>query len=109
MEQNKKGKKELKINGSMIVLLCALVIVVGVFTFLNKNFFSYTNLVNVFVAASLVGLVAIGDHCRVKRSVSGVGGGVFRRARGDPYFQYGIKFWAFPHYHSGGGFSGRPV
>ncbi len=28
---------------------------------LNKNFFSYTNLINVFVAASLVGLVAIGE------------------------------------------------
>ena len=42
MEQNKAGKKQLKINGSMLVLLCALGIVVGVFTFLNKNFFSYT-------------------------------------------------------------------
>lgn len=61
MEQNKTSKKQLKINGSMLVLLCALVIVVGVFTFLNKNFFSYTNLINVFVAASLVGLVAIGE------------------------------------------------
>lgn len=61
MEQNKAGKKQLKINGSMLVLLCALGIVVGVFTFLNKNFFSYTNMVNVFVAASLVGLVAIGE------------------------------------------------
>lgn len=56
-----KPKKEFKIDGSMIVLLCALALVVGVFTFLNKNFFSYTNMVNVFVAASLVGLVAIGE------------------------------------------------
>lgn len=61
MEQNKTGNRQFKINGSMLVLLCALVIVVGVFTFMNKNFFSYTNLVNVFVAASLVGLVAIGE------------------------------------------------
>lgn len=61
MEQNRTEKKQLKINGSMLVLLCALVIVVGVFTLLNKNSFSYTNLINVFVAASLVGLVAIGE------------------------------------------------
>ena len=62
MERNNThAKKGFKIDGSMIVLLCALVLVIGVFTCLNKNYFSYTNLVNVFVAASLVGLVAIGE------------------------------------------------
>lgn len=61
MGQNKTGKREWKINGSMIVLLCALAMIIGVFTFLNKNFFGYTNLINVLVAASLVGLVAIGE------------------------------------------------
>ena len=60
-QKNRETKREWKIDGSMIVLLCALVLVVGVFTCLNKNYFSYTNLINVFVAASLVGLVAIGE------------------------------------------------
>ncbi len=60
MQENKK-KREWKIDGSMVVLVCALILVIVLFTFLNKNYFSYTNLINVLVAASLVGLVAIGE------------------------------------------------
>ena len=58
MEKKNKG---LRINGSILVLMCALVLVVVVFTSLNKNFLSYTNMINILVAASLVGLVAIGE------------------------------------------------
>lgn len=58
MEKKSKG---LRINGSILVLMCALVLVVVVFTSLNKNFLSYTNMINILVAASLVGLVAIGE------------------------------------------------
>lgn len=36
-QKNRETKREWKIDGSMIVLLCALVLVVGVFTCLNKN------------------------------------------------------------------------
>lgn len=52
--------KKLHINGSTIVLFLALVVVSMIFTSLNKNFFSYQNLINIFTAASLIGLVAIG-------------------------------------------------
>ncbi len=53
-------KHNFHINGSIIVLLVALVVVTTIFTSLNKNFLSYTNLINVLTAASLTGLVAIG-------------------------------------------------
>jgi hypothetical protein len=54
------NKKGLKINGNLIVLIIALVVVIGVFSLLNRNYFTTVNMVNILIAASLVGLVAIG-------------------------------------------------
>ena len=48
------------IGGDKLVLLIALIGVFILFTILNKNFLSITNVVNILVAASLVGVVAIG-------------------------------------------------
>ena len=54
------NKKGLKINGNLIVLIIALLAVIGVFSLLNHNYFTTVNMVNILIAASLVGLVAIG-------------------------------------------------
>ncbi len=48
------------IPGDKLILIVALVIVVAIFTSLNGNYLSWTNFVNILVAASLIGLVAIG-------------------------------------------------
>ena len=48
------------IGGDKIILLVAIVIVFALFTFLNKNYLTWTNMVNLMIAASLVGLVAVG-------------------------------------------------
>ena len=48
------------IPGDKLILIVALIIVVAIFTSLNGNYFSWTNFVNILVAASLIGLVAIG-------------------------------------------------
>lgn len=48
------------IGGDKLILICAIVIVFGIFTYLNKNFLSWTNVINILVACHLVGLVAIG-------------------------------------------------
>ena len=48
------------IGGDKLVLLIALIGVFILFTILNKNVLSITNVVNILVAASLVGMVAIG-------------------------------------------------
>ena len=48
------------IGGDKLVLLIALIGVFILFTILNKNFLSITNVVNILVAASMVGVVAIG-------------------------------------------------
>lgn len=55
-----KNKRSLKISGDKIVLMAAIVVVFALFTALNKNFLSPTNFINILIAASLVGLVAIG-------------------------------------------------
>lgn len=48
------------IGGDKLVLMAAIVVVFILFTALNRNFFTWTNIVNILVAASLVGMVAIG-------------------------------------------------
>jgi len=58
MDTNKR--RTLKISGDKIVLLAAIAAVFALFTMLNKNFLSVTNVINIMIAASLVGLVAIG-------------------------------------------------
>ncbi len=57
----KKAKRIFSaIGGDKLVLMAAIVVVFVVFTSLNQNFMTWTNIVNLMVAASLVGLVAIG-------------------------------------------------
>ncbi len=48
------------IGGDKLVLIGAIIVVTAIFSLLNENFFSWTNFVNVMVAAHLVSLVAIG-------------------------------------------------
>ncbi len=55
-----KNKLNLKISGNALVLIVALIIVVVLFSVVNKNFFTYTNMINVLVASTLIGLTAIG-------------------------------------------------
>lgn len=57
---NDNKKKHLHISGDKMVLLAAIVVVFALFTVLNRNFLSVTNMINILIAASLVGLVAIG-------------------------------------------------
>ncbi len=57
---NEKRKIGSIIGGDKIVLIVAIIAVCALFTFLNKNFFSFQNMVNILVASSLVGMVAIG-------------------------------------------------
>ena len=60
--ENKKEKNGILslIGGDKVILLVAIVIVFALFTFLNKNYLTWTNMVNLLIAASLVGLVAVG-------------------------------------------------
>lgn len=57
---DKRNRAFSLISGDKIVLLIAIILVFVLFTALNRNFLSKTNIVNILVAASLVGLVAIG-------------------------------------------------
>lgn len=59
-ENAKKRMLPQAISGEKVVLLLAIVFVFILFTILNKNFLSMTNIVNILIAASLVGMVAIG-------------------------------------------------
>lgn len=52
-------KSKFKLNGNLMVLLIALVLEITVFSLINKNYFTSTNMVNILTSAALIGLVAI--------------------------------------------------
>ena len=52
--------RKIKIGGDKLTMMAAIVVVFIIFTSLNRNFITLTNIVNILVAGSLVGLVAIG-------------------------------------------------
>lgn len=60
--ETKKEKKGILglIGGDKLILILANIIVFVLFTCLNKNFMTWQNMMNLLVAASLVGMVAIG-------------------------------------------------
>ncbi|HOG61030.1 MAG TPA: hypothetical protein PKX76_06905 [Flexilinea sp.] len=65
MEEEKGIKKTITritnfIGNDKLVLLIAIIVVFAMFTFLNPNFMSKQNIINLLVAGSLIGLVAIG-------------------------------------------------
>ncbi|MFA6845487.1 MAG: ABC transporter permease [Sphaerochaetaceae bacterium] len=53
--------RTIKLDGGKIILFLAIVGVTILFTILNPNYLSGTNMVNILVAASLAGLIAIGE------------------------------------------------
>ena len=55
-----KKKKSLPIGGDKLVLLAAIVVVFILFTAINENFLTWTNFVNILVAAALIGTIAVG-------------------------------------------------
>ncbi|MCH3919449.1 MAG: ABC transporter permease [Sphaerochaeta sp.] len=61
---NQKTTSKLRLRsiipGDKLILVGAIIVVFVIFSSMNKNFFSWTNIVNILVAASLVGLIAIG-------------------------------------------------
>ena len=58
--ENKRKNILHMIGGDKLVLLGALVFVFVLFNTLNSNFFTVTSIINIMVAASLVGLIAVG-------------------------------------------------
>lgn len=61
-KENKNEKRNLLsvIGGDKLILILAIAVVFILFTSLNKNFLTWQNMKNLLVAASLVGMVAVG-------------------------------------------------
>lgn len=60
--ENKTEKKSIlsMIGGDKLILILANIVVFILFTCLNRNFMTWQNMMNLLVAASLVGMVAVG-------------------------------------------------
>jgi ribose transport system permease protein len=61
MEKQKQINIMNLFKSNNLTLLMVLILVVAVFSFLNRKYFSYENALNIFYAASIVGLLAIGE------------------------------------------------
>ncbi|GMQ61827.1 ABC transporter permease [Vallitalea maricola] len=61
MDKQKLKTLREKIPSDRIGLLIALIVMIAVFSLFNKHFFSYKNMINILIAASLTGLVAVGE------------------------------------------------
>jgi ribose transport system permease protein len=59
LNQNSVGAKIFKSNSVMMIFV--LIGVIAIFSVMNSNYFSYQNMVNILYAASIVGLLAIGQ------------------------------------------------
>jgi len=55
-----KNKKTLNINANAIILIVMILLCTLVFSLINKNFFSFANLVNILLASTSVGFTSIG-------------------------------------------------
>ena len=55
-----KKKFKLPISGNALVLIIALILITVVFSSINSNYFSYTNLMNILVSSTNIGLTSIG-------------------------------------------------
>ena len=59
MENGKKKTNIFKSNE--IMMLIVLILVIVIFTVMNLNYLTYTNMSNILMAASTIGLLAIGE------------------------------------------------
>lgn len=55
-----KKKMKLPLSGNQLVLIIALILVTIIFSALNPNYFTYTNLINILISSTLIGLTSIG-------------------------------------------------
>src|SRR5574344_2465624 len=61
MNNNTREKLGAAFSGGKLILILAIIGVCILFSILNPNYFSMINFVNILLAASLTGLVAIGE------------------------------------------------
>lgn len=64
MKNNVKTETKIRKNifrSNEVMMLIVLVLVIAFFSMMNKNYLSYTNMTNILLAASIIGLLAIGE------------------------------------------------
>ena len=91
---NQRNESKIKaaaayIGGDKLVLLGAIIVVFALFTSINKNFLSIQNMINLLVAASLVGMVAVGHTGCIFRRYGCTPGGKWNTDRACHYSDAG--------------------
>lgn len=92
----KDKTKRLGIPQETLGLIVALISVVVIFSVFNKNYFTTTNFINIFIAASLIGLVAIGETYLIIGGMVDLSAGsvaAFASVLAAVLSQYGWNLW----------------
>ena len=83
-------KKKIPLSGNQIVLIAALAGITLVFSLINPNFFSLTNLINILISSTTIGLTAIGITFLIMTGGNDLSGGAVAAAAGV-FIAWGLK------------------
>lgn len=84
------NKKRISFSGNQVVLIAALIIVTLVFSLINSNFFSLTNLLNILISSTTIGLTAIGITFLIMTGGNDLSGGAVSAMAGV-FIAWGLK------------------
>ncbi len=91
-----KKKFRLNISANALILIIMIIACIVVFTAINKNYFSFNNLVNILLASTSVGYTAIGITFLMMIGGTDLSAGAVAAFCGV-FVAYGLKYWsAFP-------------
>lgn len=83
-------KKKIPLSGNQGVLIAAIAVITLVFSLINPNFFSVTNLINILISSTTIGLTAIGITFLIMTGGNDLSGGAVAAAAGV-FIAWGLK------------------
>ena len=90
-----KEKKKFSLEANSLILIIMIVLCILVFTKINKNYFTFTNLVNVLLASTSIGLTAIGITFLMMIGGTDLSAGAVAAACGV-FMAWGLKNMSLP-------------
>lgn len=92
-----KKKFNFKLEANSVIMIFMIVLCTVVFSLINKNYFTYTNFVNILLASTSIGLTAIGITFLMMIGGTDLSAGALAACCGV-VMAYGLSNWPFPWY-----------
>lgn len=92
-----KKKINIKLEANSLIMIIMIALCIVVFTSINKNYFTYTNFVNILLASTSIGLTAIGITFLMMIGGTDLSAGALAACCGV-FMAYALSHWAIPWY-----------